>query len=63
MLPTEGRRMEERDSYEGWPRAAAVIGAGTMGLGVAECFAAAGVGVRLTPPLSARLLPPVGGFQ
>ena len=40
--------MEERRSHEGWPRVAAVIGAGTMGLGVAECFAAAGVGVRLT---------------
>jgi 3-hydroxybutyryl-CoA dehydrogenase len=40
--------MEERGSYEGWPREAAIIGAGTMGLGVAECFAAAGIGVRLT---------------
>ena len=40
--------MEERGFHEGWPRAAAVIGAGTMGLGVAECFAAAGIGVRLT---------------
>jgi len=40
--------MEEQDSYRGWPRAAAVIGAGTMGLGVAECFAAAGIRVRLT---------------
>jgi 3-hydroxybutyryl-CoA dehydrogenase len=40
--------LEERGSHEGWPRAAAVIGAGTMGLGVAECFAAAGIGVRLT---------------
>ena len=40
--------MEERDSHRGWPRAAAVIGAGTMGLGVAECFAAAGVRVVLT---------------
>jgi len=40
--------MEERDSYEGWPRGAAVIGAGTMGLGVAECFAAAGIRVLLT---------------
>ena len=39
--------MEERVSHEGWPRGAAVIGAGTMGLGVAECFAAAGVEVRL----------------
>jgi 3-hydroxybutyryl-CoA dehydrogenase len=40
--------LEERGSHEGWPRAAAVIGVGTMGLGVAECFAAAGIGVRLT---------------
>jgi 3-hydroxybutyryl-CoA dehydrogenase len=40
--------MEERDAYRGWPRAAAVVGAGTMGLGVAECFAAAGMGVILT---------------
>ena len=40
--------MEERGSHEGWPRVAAVIGAGTMGLGVAECFAAAGIVVRLT---------------
>ena len=31
-----------------WPRAAAIVGAGTMGLGVAECFAAAGVSVVLT---------------
>jgi 3-hydroxybutyryl-CoA dehydrogenase len=31
-----------------WPRTAAVVGAGTMGLGVAECFAAAGIRVRLT---------------
>jgi len=38
----------ERDSHQGWPRAAAVIGAGTMGLGVAECFAAAGIDVILT---------------
>jgi 3-hydroxybutyryl-CoA dehydrogenase len=40
--------MEERDSYRVWPRAAAVVGAGTMGLGVAECFAVAGMGVILT---------------
>jgi 3-hydroxybutyryl-CoA dehydrogenase len=49
--------LEERGSHEGWPRAAAVIGAGTMGLGVAECFAAAGIGVRLTdatPELTRR---------
>lgn len=30
------------------PRSAAVIGVGTMGLGVAECFALAGINVRLT---------------
>ena len=38
-----------------WPRTAAVLGAGTMGLGVAECFAAAGMAVRLsdaTPELA-----------
>jgi 3-hydroxybutyryl-CoA dehydrogenase len=49
--------LEERGFHEGWPRAAAVIGAGTMGLGVAECFAAAGIGVRLTdatPELTRR---------
>jgi 3-hydroxybutyryl-CoA dehydrogenase len=40
--------LEERGSYGGWPRRAAVIGAGTMGLGVAECFAAAGIEVSLT---------------
>jgi 3-hydroxybutyryl-CoA dehydrogenase len=40
--------LEERESYGGWPRKAAVIGAGTMGLGVAECLAAAGIEVRLT---------------
>jgi 3-hydroxybutyryl-CoA dehydrogenase len=40
--------LEDRSSHESWPRAAAVIGAGTMGLGVAECFAAAGMEVRLT---------------
>jgi 3-hydroxybutyryl-CoA dehydrogenase len=41
--------LEERESHEDWPRSAAVIGAGTMGLGVAECFAAAGIiEVRLT---------------
>jgi 3-hydroxybutyryl-CoA dehydrogenase len=40
--------MEERSSYEGWPRTVAVIGAGTMGLGVAECLAAAGISVRIT---------------
>ncbi|MGI9122997.1 MAG: 3-hydroxyacyl-CoA dehydrogenase family protein [Rubrobacter sp.] len=40
--------MQERDSHHNWPRGAAVIGAGTMGLGVAECFAAAGIRVLLT---------------
>lgn len=40
-----------------WPKSAAIIGAGTMGLGVAECFAAAGIAVRLrdaTPELTRR---------
>ncbi len=40
--------MEDRGSYEGWPHSVAVVGAGTMGLGVAECLAAAGMDVRLT---------------
>jgi len=40
--------VKDRGNYEDWPRGAAVIGAGTMGLGVAECFAAAGIQVRLT---------------
>jgi 3-hydroxybutyryl-CoA dehydrogenase len=40
--------MQERGMHEGWPRIVAVIGAGTMGLGVAECFAAAGMEVRIT---------------
>jgi 3-hydroxybutyryl-CoA dehydrogenase len=31
----------------GWPRSAAIIGAGTMGLGVAEAWIAAGVPVKL----------------
>ncbi len=31
-----------------WPKTVAVIGAGTMGLGVAEQFAAAGLTVRIT---------------
>lgn len=39
--------MEDRGTYRGWPRVVAVVGAGTMGLGVAECFAAAGMDVRL----------------
>jgi len=49
--------MKDTGDYEGWPATAAVIGAGTMGLGVAECFAAAGVSVRLvdaTPELTLR---------
>ena len=36
------------DEAIAWPRTVAVIGAGTMGLGVAEQFAAAGVTVRIT---------------
>src|SRR5919202_883051 len=38
-----------------WPRRAAIVGAGTMGLGVAETFAAAGIGTRIsdeTPELT-----------
>jgi len=49
--------MEDRSTHEGWPRVTAVVGAGTMGLGVAECFAAAGIRVRLvdaTPELTRR---------
>ncbi|MBA3585887.1 MAG: 3-hydroxyacyl-CoA dehydrogenase family protein [Gemmatimonadetes bacterium] len=44
----------ETDRRE-WPRTAAILGAGTMGLGVAECFTAAGMTVRLadaTPELA-----------
>ena len=47
--------MEDRRVHRGWPGSAAVIGAGTMGLGVAESFAAAGISVRLadaTPELT-----------
>jgi 3-hydroxybutyryl-CoA dehydrogenase len=47
--------MHTAATREEWPRTAAVLGAGTMGLGVAECFAAAGVRVRLadaTPELT-----------
>ncbi|MCA1687838.1 MAG: NAD(P)-binding domain-containing protein, partial [Actinobacteria bacterium] len=40
--------MREVGTPPEWPRKAAVIGAGTMGLGVAECFAAAGIEVWLT---------------
>ena len=47
--------MHEVESHGGWPSGVAVIGAGTMGLGVAECFAVAGIRVLLmdaTPELS-----------
>jgi len=47
--------MADQGTREGWPNAAAVIGAGTMGLGVAECFAIVGIRVRLvdaTPELT-----------
>jgi 3-hydroxyacyl-CoA dehydrogenase len=37
----------ESAANRGWPHGAAIIGAGTMGLGVAECFAAAGIQVRI----------------
>jgi 3-hydroxybutyryl-CoA dehydrogenase len=40
--------VKDRGDYEEWPAAAAIIGAGTMGLGVAECFAVAGIEVWLT---------------
>src|SRR5918997_5690693 len=40
--------MRDSGTYRGWPQTVAVVGAGTMGLGVAECFAAAGIVVRLT---------------
>jgi len=49
--------VEERSVHEGWPNVAAVVGAGTMGLGVAEYFASAGVRVRMTdatPELTRR---------
>ena len=49
--------MYASESRSGWPQSAAIIGTGTMGLGVAECFAAAGLGVRLadaTPELAAE---------
>ena len=49
--------MEDRGTYRGWPEVVAVVGAGTMGLGVAECFAAAGIDIRLTdatPDLTRR---------
>ena len=38
------RSAEERE----WPRNAAIIGSGTMGLGVAETFAAAGIRTRIS---------------
>jgi 3-hydroxybutyryl-CoA dehydrogenase len=38
---------QETGGAAAWPRTVAVIGAGTMGLGVAEQFAAAGVTVRI----------------
>jgi len=38
----------ESSGARGWPRSTAIIGAGTMGLGVAESFAVAGTAVRLT---------------
>ena len=47
----------EATQAPGWPRTVAVIGAGTMGLGVAEQFAAAGLTVRITdrsPDLTAQ---------
>jgi 3-hydroxybutyryl-CoA dehydrogenase len=49
--------MRASGTHEGWPQTVTVVGAGTMGLGVAECFAAAGIGVRLadaTPDLTRR---------
>jgi 3-hydroxybutyryl-CoA dehydrogenase len=49
--------MHTSAKHEGWPQTVAVVGAGTMGLGVAECFAAAGISVRLTdatPDLTRR---------
>ena len=49
--------MRDSGTYRGWPQTVAVVGAGTMGLGVAECFAAAGIVVRLTdatPDLTRR---------
>jgi 3-hydroxybutyryl-CoA dehydrogenase len=47
--------MHEAASHRAWPSSVAVVGAGTMGLGVAECFAVAGIGVVLadaTPELT-----------
>jgi 3-hydroxybutyryl-CoA dehydrogenase len=47
--------LKDRRVHRGWPGSAAVIGAGTMGLGVAESFASAGISVYLadaTPDLT-----------
>jgi 3-hydroxyacyl-CoA dehydrogenase len=38
----------ESSGAHGWLRSPAIIGAGAMGLGVAESFAVAGTAVRLT---------------
>lgn len=46
----------EEPTTSAWPRRAVIVGCGTMGLGVAESFVAAGIAVRLvdaTPELSA----------
>jgi len=40
--------MHTAESHIGWPSSVAIIGAGTMGLGVAECFAVAGIRVLVT---------------
>ena len=44
----EGRMGMGHESAPEWPRTVTIIGAGTMGLGVAEQFAAAGIAVRIT---------------
>ena len=47
--------MRSAEEHDEWPRNAAIIGAGTMGLGVAEAFAAAGIRTRIsdeTPELT-----------
>lgn len=52
-------RTEKQPNLTGLPQRAAIIGAGTMGLGVAECFALAGLDVVLvdeTPVASQRAL-------
>jgi len=51
--------MDEPVKRPALPQSAAIIGAGTMGLGVAECFALAGLDVALvdaTPDLTGRAL-------